>query len=170
MGLALGTLCLSSRVPSSAPLSLPGRARPCQLCCHQPRALLWCWQNVPGMFVPSSLETTSLVLAEKHISSVGMARAAEVQCQTGWGGLAGCGGVTQPSSECSRECWEAGKVEEEEEGCSQQRGRRLSRRNLCAGRPWATEPGENNRGGHEAEPQGTWALKLNLITHHFTRA
>lgn len=34
---------------------------------------------------------------------------------------------------------------------------------------WATELGENNGGGHKAEPQGTWPLKrtlLNIPTRH----
>lgn len=50
--------------------------------------------------------------------------------------------------------------------------RALPQESACL-QPWATEPGENNRGGHKAEPQGTWALnrtQLNLITQHFTGA
>lgn len=136
-----------------------------------PRALWW-WQHVAGMPVPSLLETASLVPPEKHISSAGMATAAEVQRGTGWGGLAGVWWCHPAEFEVLK-----GML-----GIWQGRGgggmlptawpRALPQESACL-QPWATEPGENNRDGHKAEPQGTWALKrtqLNLTTHHFTWA
>lgn len=164
-------------MPSPAPFppwqsqALPAVLPSARATSPDPQALWW-WQHVPGMLVPSLLETACLVLAENHISSAGMATAAEVQCGTGWGGLAGVWWCHPAEFEVLK-----GML-----GSRQGRGgggmlptawpRALPQESACL-QPWATEPDENNRGDHKAEPQGTWVLKstwLNLTTHHFTRA
>lgn len=144
MGLALGTLWApvchhQHRSPS---LVEPGPASCAAISTGCPtQALLW-WQHVSGMPVPSLLETASLVLAENYNSSVGMAMAAEVQCQTGWGGLAGVWWCHPAEFEVLK-----GML-----GSWQGRGgggmlptawpRALPQESACL-RHWATEPGEN---------------------------
>lgn len=118
-------------------LSLPCGARPCQLCCHQhwphhqtPEPCCdggtcqecLChpyWKQPPWYWQKNTFHQWVWQWLQKYsVEQAGVV----------W---LGCGGVTQLSLKCSRECWEAG-IAEEEEGCSQQHGRGLSHRNLLA--------------------------------------
>lgn len=85
------------------------------------------------MPVPSFLETTHVVLAEKHISSAETVAALQKRRVKQAGVvLLGCGGGTwlgsQPCSSRQENARNAGEVEEKEEGCCQLHGHGLSLR------------------------------------------